>query len=773
MKFAKIIFLLVIFFQFTQKSVSQYIAVNDTYTAQQLVENVLLSNSPCANATNFSVSGGNFASGEQSFGYFNANGSGFPFAEGIVLSTSRAVSTQGPNNSLLSENAPGWTSDPDLDLALGISGTSNATILEFDFTPITNHISFDYIFASEEYHGTAPCFYSDGFAFLLKEAGSSNPYQNLALVPNTQTPVKVTTVHLDIPGTCPAQNPEYFGNYNGVNAPINFDGQTTIMTAEATVVPGTVYHIKLVIADETNPQYDSAIFLGAGTFNIGADLGPDQLIATNNPVCQGENYVLDATLPGTNTYQWYKDGALLPLETNPIYTVLDSGVYTVEVTLTASACASASNVLTSSITIEYVNLPVLNNQVLVQCDDNGDGISSFNLTKLNNLITSGNLQISSVTYYPSLADAQLQTNAITNPINFQNTTLNQVVASASNSYGCYGYATVDLMISNNTIAPQTPFLFCDYDTNFDGQTAIDLTQEITPSVLTGLPSGLIVDYYTTENDAITETNVLPNIFTNTTAFQQIIFARIVNGTDCYGIIPITINVPVFNPSNLEDETIYICDGETIDLEVPSGYTSYIWSTGDIVTNISVSIAATYTVTVTNSDGCEKIKTFYVIHSEKATINSIDINDFNANGNTVSINIIGTGNYEYSLDGILYQNEPLFTNVPAGEYIVYVRDKFGCGISKQKINVLDYPKFFTPNGDGINDFWNIKGVNKNTSSNSIIYIFNRFGKLLNIIKPNDIGWNGIYHGNLLPSDDYWFVVKLDTNKTVKGHFSLKR
>lgn len=773
MKFAKKNLLLLFFYLITLKSVSQYISVNDNYTAQQLVENVLLSNSPCANATNFSVSGGNFASGEQSFGYFNASGSSFPFAEGIVLSTSRAVSTQGPNNSLLSEDAPGWGADPDLNFALGISNTSNATILEFDFTPITNHISFDYIFASEEYHGTAPCRYSDGFAFLLKEAGSTNPYQNLALVPNTQIPVKVTTVHLDIPGGCVAQNAEYFGNYNGVNAPINFDGQTTIMKAQATVIPGTVYHIKLVIADETNPQYDSALFLGAGTFNIGADLGPDQLIATNNPVCEGENYVLDATLPGTNSYKWYKDGNLLPAEINPIYTVIDSGVYTVEITLTASACVSTSNVLTSSITIEYVNLPVLNNQVLFQCDDNGDGISVFNLTKLDNLITSGNSQINSVTYYPSLADAQLQTNSIVNPSNFQNTTLNQVIASASNNYGCYGYATVNLMISNNTIAPQSPFLFCDYDANFDGQTPIDLTQEITPSVLTGLPSGLRVDYYSTENDAITQTNVLPNIFTNTTAFQQIIFARIVNGTDCYGIIPITINVPVFNPSNLEDETIYICDGETLDLEVPSGYTSYLWSTGDAVTNILISIANTYTVTVTNSDGCEKVKSFFVIRSERATINSIDINDFNGNGNKVTINSNGTGNYEYSLDGILYQNEPLFSNVPAGEYTAFVRDKFGCGVSKQIINVLDYPKFFTPNGDGINDTWNIKGENNIILSNAIIYIYNRFGKLITQITPNDNGWNGNYEGNILPSDDFWFTIFLAKDKSVKGHFSLKR
>lgn len=177
---------------------AQNIIVDDTYTAQQLVENVLI-NSPCANVSNFMVSGGNFASGEKSFGYFTAGTSTFPFTNGVVLSTSRAISTPGPNATLLSEDVPGWLGDSDLNQALSISNTSNATILEFDFTPLTSLISFNYIFASEEYHDAAPCHYSDGFAFLLKEAGSTGNYQNLALIPSTTIPVKVTTVHPVIP----------------------------------------------------------------------------------------------------------------------------------------------------------------------------------------------------------------------------------------------------------------------------------------------------------------------------------------------------------------------------------------------------------------------------------------------------------------------------------------------------------------------------------------------------------------------------------------------
>jgi len=246
-------------FGFHLSASAQNIAVDDTYTAQQLVENVLV-NSPCANVSNFSISGGAFATGEHSYGYFNAGGSGFPLANGVVLSTCRANYTPGPNSSILSDSAPNWLGDSDLAQALNISNISNATVLEFDFVPLTSTISFDYIFASEEYHGTASCNYSDGFAFLLKVAGSSNPYQNLALIPNTSIPVKVTTVHPNIPGGCGPQNEAYFGSFNGTNSPTNFNGQTVVMTARGSVIPGTTYHIKLVIADEANPQYDSAIF---------------------------------------------------------------------------------------------------------------------------------------------------------------------------------------------------------------------------------------------------------------------------------------------------------------------------------------------------------------------------------------------------------------------------------------------------------------------------------------------------------------------------------
>ncbi|PWA05043.1 T9SS type B sorting domain-containing protein [Flavobacterium psychrotolerans] len=746
----------------TTNTFAQYIQVNDSFSAQYLVENVLI-NSPCANVSNFKVSGGNFGTLENSFGYFNSGSSGFPFLDGIVLSTSKAISTQGPNSSILSDDASGWGGDSDLEQALNISNTSNASVLEFDFTPLTSKISFDYIFASEEYHGTASCKYSDGFAFLLKVAGSANPYQNLAVVPNTTTPVKVTTVHPDISGGCSAQNETYFGSFNGVNSPTNFNGQTVAMTAKADVIPGTTYHIKLVIADEANPQYDSAIFLGGGSFKIGTDLGPNRLIATKNPICDGKTLPLDASETGTNFYKWYRNNSLIVGANNPKYTVSSSGTYKVEVTLGTSACKSIGEV-----TVEYSPLPNLTNTTIVQCDEDHNGTTMFNLTKTDNIIKNNDPNLGNVVYYENLLDAQNQTKPISNP-NAYSSIPKTIYASVPNAFGCSSIANVILQISNNSVSSRD-LESCDLDGIIDGYYGFDLSKA-NPIVLAGLPSGLVVEYYETMSDALLQTKLLANIYRNTVQYQMTIYAKIVNGSDCYGIVPLRLYANSNSPLNFEDEVSVLCDGNSQTLQVASTFSSYSWSTGDKGNSTKVKTPGEFTVTVSDKNTCLATKKFTVLISGSPTITSIISNDFQENGNTVLINYTGFGDYEFSLDGIFYQDSPYFTNVSSGVYTVWARDKNGCGKTSKKVYVLDYPKYFTPNDDGFNDIWTIENIN--TIPNSKITIYDRYGKLVYQFKGNGNGWNGKLNSINLPATDYWFVISLENDRIVKGHFTLKR
>jgi len=137
---------------------------------------------------------------------------------------------------------------------------------------------------------------------------------------------------------------------------------------------------------------------------------------------------------------------------------------------------------------------------------------------------------------------------------------------------------------------------------------------------------------------------------------------------------------------------------------------------------------------------------------------------------------GSGNYEYQLDGGNWQTSSIFQNVVGcQDHIVKVRDAEGCSNEPESaVTILSYPKFFTPNGDGFNDFWNIKCLRNSTG---LVSIFDRFGKLLKQFKTTGSGWNGTYNNNLMPTSDYWFLVTYyDENgieKEFRSHFTLRR
>ena len=538
------------------------------------------------------------------------------------------------------------------------------------------------------------------------------------------------------------------------------------MTAEANVTPGVTYHIKLVIADEENIRYDSAIFLGGGSFDVGVDLGTDRLLATQNPLCPGENVVLNATQSGTNSYQWFKDGLAITGETNPTYTVTDDGFYEVEVSINSSTCVAKGE-----ITIEYSTAPILVNQTITQCDIDSDGITNYNLSVLNSLITNGDAQLSNVTYYENLSDAQLGINAIANPTNYQNLSTNQLTATATNSFGCIGFATINLQIATNSVPAIAPISTCDLDAIQDGLTLIDLSSTVTPTLLNGFPSSYSASYFSNENDAILNLNPLSTNFTNTTPNQQTIYGKVVDGINCIGITPIQININTFTPSNFDDETVYLCNGTSVVLSVAGGFSSYDWSNGETDNSIIATTSGNYSVTVSDANGCKKTKNFNVVASSSATITDVVINDFAGNNNSIEIIATGSGIYEYSLDGLNYQSSPLFFGLSPNAYTVYVKDTNQCGIVTKVVYVLDYPRFFTPNGDGTNDVWRIKRIQ--FLDDALINIFDRFGKLIISLNQDSIGWNGTYNGIDLPSTDYWFVITLNNGKTIKGNFSLKR
>ena len=229
-------------------------------------------------------------------------------------------------------------------------------------------------------------------------------------------------------------------------------------------------------------------------------------------------------------------------------------------------------------------------------------------------------------------------------------------------------------------------------------------------------------------------------------------------------------------------------GYVLDTQLSDPNFTYEWYLLNTTTNIYVALPSgngptyqamqpgTYKVIVTNTlTNCEQSDIASVVTVYPATGISAEVSEaFSDNATiTVTVNPLGTGNLIYSLDGGAWQDSNIFTNVQPGTHDVMVEDTEGCTNLVINVLVIDYPKYFTPNGDGIHDTWNIIGLNQPDAK---LYIFDRYGKLLKQLSPTGIGWDGTYIGAQLPSTDYWFTLDYSENgtqKQFKSHFSLKR
>ncbi|TRX42923.1 PKD-like domain-containing protein [Flavobacterium restrictum] len=199
--------------------------------------------------------------------------------------------------------------------------------------------------------------------------------------------------------------------------------------------------------------------------------------------------------------------------------------------------------------------------------------------------------------------------------------------------------------------------------------------------------------------------------------------------------------------------------------------------GAIGSSYEALVAGDYSVIATNkSTGCISLPaTATITASFPATTIATTQTPAFADDATITVTVSGgNGVYEYQLDDGPFQVSNLFTNVSLGPHQVTVGDTNGCTNLTQNVFIIGYPKFFTPNGDGYNENWNIVGLNG--QPNSKIFLFDRYGKLLKQISPTEQGWDGTYNGQPLPADDYWFTVEyeeLATTKVFRAHFTLKR
>lgn len=435
-------------------------------------------------------------------------------------------------------------------------------------------------------------------------------------------------------------------------------------------------------------------------------------------------------------------------------------------------------------------LPIANPVNLgVFCDDNPrDGIvnHSFDTSAIESTILGGQ-SLSNVKVEYTTANSTVYT-VLPNPFLSESQTINvRVTNKLTNAAApCYDETTIELKVDKKAFGdPVYVPEQCDEDATDNIATYSFDTSNI-ENALVGAQTGFDIKYFAQDGTVLS--NPLPNPFKTATQRIKVVVENPLNDTcNTETFIQFTVNtlpdLELFN-----DEII--CNGNInnsvkLDAGLQSGVSSdytYVWSRNGTVINGAVDYFYTatddgvYTTVVKNfNTGCERTRTNNVTFSQKATITDVIIIDLVDNA-TVDIKQSGNGIYEYSIDEPEgpFQSLPFFQNVSPGIHTVYVHDINRCGTAEQMIAVLGAPKFFTPNGDGINDTWKILGVNSVFYKDSRMIIFDRFGKVIKEIKGrNDEGWDGTFNGQPLPSDDYWFVFNVDDGRTSRGHFALKR
>jgi gliding motility-associated-like protein len=322
-----------------------------------------------------------------------------------------------------------------------------------------------------------------------------------------------------------------------------------------------------------------------------------------------------------------------------------------------------------------------------------------------------------------------------------------------NNTQCVNFSNIfELVVARVTapIAAQNSYTSCD--------------EEIISLTVNGA-SGIAIDWYDRPTGG---TPLEVNTETLSTAIAGIYYAesRSILGdclsTDRTAVELIAASSPVIDLTELN-----ICSGVPTPLRVLVSPATYAWNTGEQSQSIEITQPGTYTCEVTTPQGCTSTAVYEVSGIEVPIIS-----DLRVIGDELSVQLVNDNElFEYSLDNLNYQDSPFFNLGDLLEVDVFVRNRTGCEVVTDSFFRIDYDLFFTPNNDGFNDRWQVRGLEN--FPGATLRIFDRFGKLLKQVNSSETeGWNGRFNDAELPSSDYWFRLVYD-NQIVTGHFTLKR
>jgi len=710
----------------------------------QLVQNILIGQGVV-------VSNITFTGDVQSIGSFTtgATATNLGIDSGIVLSTGNVIDMAG---SALSSASTTTTGGSDPELASLVTQTINdAAVLEFDFTPLSDTIRFNFVFGSEEYPGFVNSGYNDVFGFFISGINPGNfstPYNNynIALIPGTTTPVSIDNVNNGQSNTGPCVNCQYYyDNSNGQY--VALDGFTTVLTAEAWVMPCTSYHIKIAIGDAGDHIFDSGVFLQAGSFSSNAP-SITQSTSTNVDTVAVEgcndaiiNFVLSDTAVAPVTIAYQMTGTAtngVDFVALPNSIVIPAGQ--IMNSLTVSPIVDNIAELTEYVDFTFHTTPCTTDSIRVYIKDN----SKLEIT------------------LPS--DTTL----------CKNDTMDiwSIVTGGHRPYN-YNWSTGNVVDSFVTVVPYSDTVYTLQITDGCGN---DTTNQI--SIGVSEPVFQVFGDTVCGGDTATVgivTNETYNYLWSNGMQQQVIqfvpinpMTLVVDVTDSLGcLVKDSVDVD-FSPApnvSLSPDTA-ICTGDSAVLRAAGNY-FFAWDNGVTSSHniVSPSVLTTYSVLITDSFGCENTGQIDVdvLPQPMAVISGAV--DTLCKGQSLILHGEGGDNYQWSTGSIMQDIN--INPVVSSDYTLTVSNTSGptiCSddttitIQVERCTYVYVPSAFTPNGDGLNDGFGPEGKFVSLESYEMV-IYNRWGEKVFTTNSPYEKWDGTYKGVNAPGDVYSYLIIL--------------
>ncbi|MBN8702124.1 MAG: choice-of-anchor L domain-containing protein [Bacteroidetes bacterium] len=737
---------LILFLLFIGNAVNaQLIVDNTTYNPNtqaqltQLIQKYLL-------GSGVSISNLTYVGNASQLGYFLQNNSNIGLDSGLIMASGDVLNAVGPNNSSSTSTSYARPGETDLNTIASPNLTEDAVKIEFDFIPNSDTLRFEYVFASEEYMEYANSSYNDAFGFFLSGPGISGPYSNsavnIALLPNTNTPVTINNVNL-------INNPTYYfdnGDGGGTGtAPdgqtVQYDGFTIPLTAIAVVQCGQTYHIKLALADVGDDSYDSGVFLKAGSFGISSGVS----LNTTNVTCNGDgdgSATFTVLGSGSFSYNWSTGS------TSNSITNLNGGLYTVTVSGNNCVTTLSVNIIEpSALTINSFSSISpncnINNWLIIPSVAGGTGAYSYNWAPGGQTTST----ISGATpgvYSLTVNDANNCTSSLTTT-----------------------FAPTPIIPDTVNIATTTHVL-CNNGNN--------------GSITTTVTGNNLPHNYTWSNGSTTTNinNLISGTYTVT----------LKDANNCISTATTTITQPTA-VSTLLSSISNDCSGANWQITASTsggtpGY-QYLWSNGGTNTSISPVSQGVYTITVTDANGCKKSTSTVITNTLNTIVAVVSTSATSADTICPNTPILFYSSGNFSSNAILnwsFDGGTILDGQGAGPYLIswttagektvslFVQSATNpCDTATSKTIVIidECPvtpiNVVTPNGDNKNDL--LKFPNLLSHSNSSLEVYSRWGKMVYANNDYKNDWNL----NEISDGTYFYILNVSNGQQLQGFFTV--